>query len=64
MSTLGPPSYSGLQGHPFHSLSIICNNPNGEMDEEHIRVWSTIQTSRKQNASNRRFQVITKINPV
>ena len=53
---LGPPGNYRLEGPPF-SLSILhiipWNNPNGEIDEGHTRVGSTIQTNRKQNASNR-----------
>ena len=51
---------SGLQGPLSFSFSILqmipWNSPNGEMYEGHIWVSSTIQISRKQNASNRRFQ--------
>ena len=51
-----PPAIQGSKVSPF-SLSILHmipkNSPNFEMDEGHIWVWSTIQTSRKQNASNR-----------
>ena len=66
-SSLGPPVIQGSKFPPF-SLSIIhipWNNPNGELYEEHIWVLSTIQTSRKQNASYKgRFQTISKIKPV
>ena len=56
------PSNSGspvIQGSkfPHASLSILHmipkNNPHGKMDEGHIWVWSTLQTNRKQNESNR-----------
>ena len=59
------PSYSVLQGPPF-SLSMLnmipWNSPNDKMDEGNIWVGSTIQISRKQNASNRKdFEQISKI---
>ena len=56
-SNLGPPSNSGLQRLPI-SLSIShmipWNSPIDVTDEEHIWVWSTIQTNWKQNASSRK----------
>ena len=54
---LGPPVIQGSYVPPF-SLSILhmipWNSLNIEMDEEHIRVGSTIQTNRKRNASSRK----------
>ena len=56
-SNLGLPVIQGSKIPPFQSLSIKYmtpwNSPNSEMDNAHIWIGSTMQTNRKQNASNR-----------
>ena len=43
-----------LRGFTLWILHMIPRStPNGEMDKGYIWVWLTIQTNRKQNASNR-----------
>ena len=53
----GPRSNSWLQSPPFEPLNITYdllkqNSANGEMDEGHIWLSSTIQTSRNKNTSD------------
>ena len=60
----GPPVIQGSKVLPFNlSVSYIIpwNSLNGEMNEGYIWVRSTIKTNRKQNASNGKFQTISKI---
>ena len=66
LSNFGPLVIQGSEVHLSHSQYYIpWNSPNGEMDEGYIWVGSTIQTNRKQKASNRKkVRAITKIKPV
>ena len=55
---LGPPVIqSSKVPPPFKPLSIKhlipWNSSNGEMDEGHVWVWSNIQTTRKQDVSDK-----------